>query len=211
VDDPASPPTGIPPADTLRWAVIGPHTDEQMAAEGLRRVRTLVELRRPLPLEPEMLAAVPRIPVRAFQPGVDEAGFLAVNNAAFHWHPEQGGWDLERLDRELSKDWVDLDDFLVHEDPLGAIDGYCWTRHHPSDDLTAADGDPDVGEIWAIAASPDRHGSGLGTALVVEGIRHLTLAGLPVVILYTEETNEAARAMYDKLGFVLHERRGGYR
>lgn len=212
MDDPASPLPRIPSASTLRWAVIEPDTDDRMAADGLHRVRTLVELRHCLPLDPETTAGVRRIATRAFRPGTDEEGLLAVNNAAFSWHPEQGGWDRERLARELHREWVDIEGILVHEGPEGAIDGFCWTRVHPADDLMATnEGDPDLGEIYAIAAHPDRHGTGLGSALVVAGLHHLTLAGLSVAILYTEESNESARAMYDRLGFVLHERRGGYR
>jgi mycothiol synthase len=212
VDDPAAPLSQIPPADTLRWAVLAPDTDAQMSAIGLHRVRTLVELRRTLPVDPEIAASAPRIVTRTFRPGADETDFLEVNNAAFWWHPEQGGWDRVRLDGELHQDWVDPEGVLVHEGAEGRLDGFCWTRIHPADELTAAsEEDADLGEIYAIAAHPHRHGAGLGSALVLAGLEHLTQRGLRVAILYTEEANGAARAMYDRLGFHLHERRGGYR
>jgi mycothiol synthase len=212
VDDPAAPLSQIPPADRLRWAVLGPHTDEEMSAEGLHRVRTLVELRRTLPVEPELAAGLPTITTRAFRPGADEAGFLEVNNAAFWWHPEQGDWDRVRLGEELHLDWVHPSGILVHEGPDGRLDGFCWTRIHPADDLmVATEDDPDLGEIYAIAAHPNRHGTGLGSALVLAGLDHLHREGLGIAILYTEEANDAARSMYDRLGFHLHERRGGYR
>ena len=36
-------------------------------------------------------------------PGLDaRAEFLRVNNAAFHWHPEQGGWTSAQLDERLA-------------------------------------------------------------------------------------------------------------
>jgi mycothiol synthase len=183
-----------------------------MSAIGLRRVRTLVELRRALPVDPAIAATAPNIVARTFRPGDDEAGFLEVNNAAFWWHPEQGDWDRARLDAELHQDWVDPDGILVHEGADGLLDGFCWTRIHPSDELmTSSEDESDLGEIYAIAAHPRRHGTGLGSALVLAGLEHLTHQGLAVAILYTEESNAAARAMYDRLGFHLHERRGGYR
>lgn len=180
-------------------------TDEAMAARGLRRARTLVQLRRPLPVE-DGLRRAPAITTRPFRPGLDDDGFLAVNNAAFWWHPEQGGWDHARLAAVLSEDWVDLDGFLVHDDPDGRVDGYCWTRVHP-----AIGTDPALGEISAIAATPSRHGTGLGSALVVAGLDHLHREGLAVGMLFAEEDNEPAHRMYERLGFSVHERRGGYR
>lgn len=212
MDDPAAPLSQIPAAETLRWAVLAPDTDEQMSAVDLHRVRTLVELRRTLPVGSELADAVPRKATRTFRPGADETDFLEVNNAAFWWHPEQGGWDRARLDAELHQRWVDPGGILVHEGADGHLDGFCWTRIHPFDELmTSSEDEADLGEIYAIAAHPRRHGTGLGSALVLAGLEHLTHQGLRVAILYTEESNTAARAMYDRLGFHLHERRGGYR
>lgn len=178
----------------------------------MQRVRTIVQLRRRLPLEAELVARCPAAETRPFQPGSDDAQLLSVNNSAFAWHPEQGGWSLARLRDELDQPWVDLPGLLVHEGADGRLDGFCWTRVHPGDDPTmVASGDPPLGEIYAIAADPSRHGTGLGTALVVAGLDHLSRQGLGVAMLYSEEGNAAARAMYDKLGFTVHERRGGFR
>jgi mycothiol synthase len=182
--------------------VLGPGTDEEMAAIGLRRVRTLVELRRPLPLDPASRAGIAGIRTRPFDPGRDTDALLEVNNAAFDWHPEQGGWDRARLAEALAQRWVDPDGLLVHDGDDGVLDGFCWTRVHT---------DRQLGEIWVIGAHPDRHGSGLGAALVAAGLDHLHERGLRTVTLFTEAENRPARRMYDRMGFALHETRGGYR
>ncbi|MCZ7630430.1 MAG: GNAT family N-acetyltransferase [Microthrixaceae bacterium] len=191
--------------------------DARMADQGAQRVRTLVQLRRSLPSMTTHAGGIPEVQVRTFDPGHDVQGLLATNNAAFDWHPEQGRWDTERLERALAQHWVDPAGILVHdsEDPAlgdGHIDGFCWTRVHPADepDIAAA-GDPALGEIWVIATDPAVHGTRLGPAMVVAGLDHLAERGLRVANLFTEEDNRAALSMYARLGFTVHQRRGGYR
>jgi mycothiol synthase len=177
--------------------------DERMARRGLTRVRTLVQLRRPLPL-PAPLDADPA-PVRPFRPGPDDDDWLRVNNRAFHWHPEQGGWDRTRLRSVLGEPWVDLKGFLVHDGPDGRLDGFCWTKVHG-----ATDADPPLGEIYVIASDPAAHGSGLGRGLVVAGLRHLSGRGLGTAMLWVEADNIAARRLYDRLGFAVHHEDAAY-
>lgn len=220
---PARPP--IPAADTLEWreahgtALDLEDADSEMRERGSTRVRTLVQLRRSLPLEPESRVGIPLIATRRFDPTRDRADLLTVNNAAFDWHPEQGHWDLDRLEETLEESWVDPDGILVHDSPfegsdqgrVPGIDGFCWTRIHPADDPEVlAAGDPALGEIWVIAAHPVRHGTRLGPALVSAGLDHLDSRGLGTAMLYTEEDNASAMRMYDRLGFTVHLRRGGY-
>ncbi len=97
----------------------------------------------------------------------------------------------------------------MHDGDDGHIDGFCWTRVHPVGEVEDLDGR--VGEIWVIGVDPQRHRSGLGAALVAAGLDHLSALGLSVAMLFTEESNVAARRMYERMGFHLHERRGGYR
>jgi mycothiol synthase len=176
-----------------------------MAARGLVRVRLLDEMRRPLPVEDVTRAAADPLPVRPFRPGADDAGFLRVNNRAFTWHPDQSGWDAERLHRALAEPWVDLDGFLVHDGEDGRIAGCCWTRVHPGDG-----GRPAVGEIYVIAADPDRHGTGLGRALVLAGLDHLAKEGLGTAMLYVESDNAPAIRLYERLGFTVHHSDAAY-
>jgi mycothiol synthase len=168
--------------------------DERVATEaGLVLVREVLQLRRPLPAHP-----APPLAVRAFRPGVDDEAFLAVNNRAFRWHPDQSGWTVDDLQRHEAAAWFDPEGFLLHERD-GRLAGFCWTKVHPA----TAD-DPAMGEIYVIAADPDFTGIGLGRALTLAGLEHLAGLGLTVGMLHVEGTNEAARGLYDSLGFTVH-------
>ena len=172
-----------------------PGAEAAAAAAGFDPVRELRELRRPLP------AGDPGdLPVRAFRPGADDEAWLAVNNRAFAWHPEQGGWDAGDLARALAEPWVELDGFLVHERD-GALDGFCWTKLHP----TTGD-EPTLGEIYVIGVDPSAHGRGLGRALVLAGLDHLARAGAGTATLWVEADNAPALALYERLGFHEHAR-----
>lgn len=178
--------------------------DERAAAAGLRSTRDLFQLRRPLPVEAELRAGLPEIATRAFRPGVDEDAWVEVNNRAFADHPDQGNQTraaVEALEREP---WFDPAGFLVLDaDPAGPraghLDGFCWTKVHSGTD-------PPLGEIFVIGVDPSAHGRKLGPALTVAGLDHLAGRGLTQGMLYVDEANTAARAMYDRLGFTEHHR-----
>jgi len=200
-------PTDGPPTDpnAVRW--VSPATaatDAEMAALGLTRVRELYQMRRTLPLPRDLVATTRVIETRPFRPGVDDQGFLAVNNRAFSWHPDQGGWGPEQLSGRMGEPWFDVDGFLIHDGPDG-IDGFCWTKVHPA---TAED--PALGEIYVIAADPSTRGTGLGRALTVAGLEHLSSAGLTVGMLYVESDNTPAVQLYERLGFTVHHSDAAY-
>ena len=184
-------------------------------AAGYELTRTTLQLRRSLPLAPEVVArslgAGPgpgASGMRSFRPGHDEGGWVRVNNRAFAWHPDQSGWTVEDLERKEAEPWFRADGFVVHESAgepgPPTLDGFCWTKIH-------ADTHPPLGEIFVIGVDPDAHGHGLGRALVVAGLDWLAGQGLADAMLYVEADNAAAVGLYRDLGFTEHQARRWWR
>jgi len=165
---------------------VGSQSDKVPTTAGFTRFRDLLRLRRQLPALKTDLATRPFT-------ADDATAFLAVNNAAFEWHPEQGDMMVEDLESRQSERWYEPGGFLLHEVD-GEVAGFCWTKVHD-------DESPALGEIYAIAVHPDHHGKGLGRALTLAGLAHLSGRGLRHAILYVESDNRPARRMYEGLGF----------
>ena len=139
--------------------------------------------------------------------GLDaRAEFLRVNNAAFHWHPEQGGWTPAQLDERLAVDWVDTGAIFLAVDVAGGaggaaaprLAGFHWTK------TVAEPGEPVEGEVYVVAVDPADQGRGLGGVLTSLGVEHLEgPAGAESVVLYVEGDNAPAIRTYEKLGFTV--------
>lgn len=164
--------------------------------EGFDELRSLHQLRCSLPLDGPVLAT------RPFVPGQDEERLLRVNNRAFASHPDQGNLTVEDLAAAATQPWYDPDGIRLYEDPADpdVLAGFCWTKIHEP----IADGEPALGEIYAIGVDPDHHGKGLGKPMTAAGLAWLADAGLTTGMLYVEADNEPALATYYKLGFELH-------
>jgi mycothiol synthase len=116
---------------------------------------------------------------------------LAVINRAFEGHPENGNWMMSDLKERMEQEWYNPAGFLVDRVD-GVVKSFCWTKVHP-------DG---VGEIYLLAVDPAFSGSGLGRALTIRGLDYLGgNAGCSEAIVYTAGGNEAARTLYESVGF----------
>jgi mycothiol synthase len=174
--------------------------DRIAAAVGMSAERRLLQLRRPLP------TGLPAgVETRPFVPGQDEAAWLQVNNRAFAWHPEQGGWDLATLQAREAEPWFDPEGFLLH-DRDGRLAAFCWTKLHP-----ATTADPELGEIYVIAVDPDFTGLGLGKALTLAGLASISERGVTTGMLFVDESNTTAVGLYERLGFTTHRVDVAYR
>ena len=151
------------------WVMQASAADDDAAppARGSSPERDLLQMRVPLPLPAEVVAATRPLVTRAFVVGRDEGPWVETNNRAFAGHPEQGAWTVAELRERMAADWVELDDFLVADDPDGpGLIGACWTKVH-------RDRRPVLGEIYVIDVDPRHHGQGWGRSLTVAGLTHL--------------------------------------
>jgi mycothiol synthase len=164
--------------------------DRIASAAGLAQTRDLYQMRRPLPVDERW-----ELSTRPFRPGLDDEAWLAVNNRAFDWHPEQGGWDVAMLKAREAEPWFDADGFLLHWSG-DRLAGFCWTKIH-------TENDPPLGEIYVIAVDPDFQGTGLGRRLVLAGLDYLWRKGMTVGMLYVDATNRPAVKLYHDLGFEI--------
>lgn len=188
----------LPSGSAVTWWTHGDDFSSGIARSlGMRAGRTLLQMRRTLPID-----ARTDIEVRPFRPGHDEHAWLEVNNAAFGWHGEQGGWDIITLLQREREPWFHAEGFLLHERD-GRLAGFCWTKLHESSPADHHSGHHTDGEIYVIAVHPDFHGLGLGRGLTVAGLASLHRAGATHAMLYVDGANAAAIALYRDLGFEV--------
>ncbi|MFI9028765.1 mycothiol synthase [Streptomyces sp. NPDC053560] len=199
----------------LRLWAHGGHPAARHLAQtlGLTLFRELRQMRRPLtdldlpePVLPE------GVTVRTFQPGTDDAAWLAANAEAFAHHPEQGSLTQRDLDDRKAESWFDPKGFFLAErqeeasrsdSPRGGggrregeLVGFHWTKKHAEEGL---------GEVYVVGVRPGAQGGGLGKALTAIGLRHLAAEGVPTAMLYVDADNVPAVTVYERLGFVTHE------
>lgn len=162
--------------------------------------RELAFMTRPLTEPPPAPSLPPGVALRPYHPGPhDDAAFLAVNNAAFLGHPENGGWTAADLAERRSLDWFDADGLLMAWRG-GELLGFHWTKWHGHDEDPPAH-EP-VGEVYVLGISPAAQGLGLGRALLRAGLVHLHGRGCRRVVLYVDTASAPARRLYATEGFT---------
>ncbi|MGC2939254.1 MULTISPECIES: mycothiol synthase [unclassified Brevibacterium] len=177
------------------------HGDHPAAAHlaqkyGLGRDRVLYQMRTDTGLSLDGLPqsiSPERVEIRSFAPG-DEDGWLAVNNAAFDWHPEQGGQTRADIDAVVTAADFDPDTFIIAARE-GEIIGFHQTK------ITDTDGQGRLGEVYVVGVDPRIHAKGVGKALTIEGMRRMVAVGADVIELYVESDNAPALGLYERLGF----------
>ena len=192
------------PDGRLRLWAHGEHPAAAAMARalGFRRSRSLWQMRRSL------YAALPSpvvpagVSVRAFEPGLDDEAWVRLNSLAFRDHPEQGDWDLDDLHRRMREPWFDPAGFFLAERE-GRLVGFHWTKVHGGDGH--GHGHEPIGEVYVVGVDPAEHGTGLGKALTLIGLRHLRHLGLPDAMLYVDADNAPAIGLYTRLGFTRWE------
>jgi mycothiol synthase len=161
----------------------------------LRPARELIMMSRPLNEISD--AGVPQdVSIRTYQGRTDHPELLSVNNAAFAWHPEQGGWTETDVAQRISEPWFDPEGLILAFDrESGELLGFHWTKVHG----------PGLGEVYVLGVDPKAQGRGLGGTLTMLGLAHLARrlgpSGEAAVMLYVESDNSAAIKTYERLGF----------
>lgn len=164
---------------------------------GLVAVRELLQMRRSLHDVP-VAGSREGIRIRTYAGPADDPELLRVNNAAFAWHPEQGGMTEADLAERRSEPWFDPAGlFLAFDEQTEALLGFHWTKVHSNE--------PGFGEVYVVGVDPPAQGRGLGNLLTLIGLTHLAQvladSAEPTVLLYVEADNTAAVHTYQRLGF----------
>ena len=172
------------------------------ARAGLTAQRELWRMRRGLDVPLPDVVVPDGVRIRSLAVGADEAELLRVNNAAFAWHPEQGGWTLDDVAEREAEPWFDPDGVLLAVDVTAPqhVLGFHWTKVHATG-TGEADATAPVGEVYVLGVDPAAQGRRLGQALTLAGLVHLRDLGLGAVVLYVEADNAAAVRLYRDLGF----------
>jgi mycothiol synthase len=176
--------------EMIDWWTRGPKSCEYPKGEVIRMLQ-LLRVKLPVAVEPVPEGAV----LRCFEADRDADAWLEQNNAAFAHHPEQGAWHQADLDERTKEPWFDPSGFLILEID-GRIAASCWTKVHELH--------PDrFGEIYVISVHPDFQGHHLGRIMVTQGLNNLCHKGVSNAVLFVDESNTAARKLYDSIGFRL--------
>jgi len=172
------------------------------AALELVAARELLQMRRNLTGLPAVTESAGTL-LRTYAGSEDDAELLRVNNAAFAWHPEQGGWTEQDLAERRGEAWFDAAGlFLAADAGTGKLLGFHWTKIHG----------PELGEVYVVGVDPAAQGRGVGRLLTLVGLHYLAerLGAGATVMLYVEANNSAAVKTYKALGFDVASRDVAY-
>jgi mycothiol synthase len=161
--------------------------------------RTVLEMRGPVPPKSEIPKGV-RIQsavdckMNAVQLG---SRVVAVNNAAFGTHPDQGGLMTGDVVRRIAARWFDPSLLLFAIDGDGNDVGFVWMKCEPARPI----------ELYVVGVLPDANIKGLGRALITHGFHQAaSLSRADGAFLFVDAANSRATALYRSLGFTAVRR-----
>lgn len=133
----------------------------------------------------------PAIVIRGPRPG--DLGWLVERHGALY--AEEYGWDasFERLVARIAADFDPETDQAWVAELAGTRAGCVLCVHQ--DETTAM--------LRTLLVEPQARGSGLGSQLVTEVIRHAKARGYTTLTLWTNDVLAAARRIYERAGFTL--------
>lgn len=175
------------------WSPQGAH-DPVLERRGFTKRRRLLQLRRSLPMRRSPVWP-PGVSVTTFLERSDVNRLVEINSLSFEDHPERSSWSEGDFNRLRRRDWWNPSGLRLALSG-GDIVGFCWTKVHRRRQL---------GEIYVLAVDPQERRRGIGEALTIEGLRHLSEdEGMETAMLYVDGDNSTARRLYERLAFTQH-------
>ena len=159
----------------------------------LAPVRELMQMRRSLRDVPDAEVG-DGVRIRTYAGPADDAELLRVNNAAFAWHPEQGGWTAGRHSTSGAPRPGSTPQglFLAFDGDTGRLLGFHWTKVHADR--------PGLGEVYVVGVDPAAQGRGLGRLLTVVGMRMAGASDWPALALPARPRGDALRRVRQHRG-----------
>lgn len=165
---------------------------------GLRTVRELLIMRRPLGEDLDPVDYPPGIRVDRFRRG-DLDQLIRVNAEAFANHPEQGLMTMGDATTRMSQPWFRPEDLLVARDEHGTVVGFHWTK-------ITRDAGKTQGEVYVLAVNPAYERRGIGSALLRSGLLHMRKRGADHAWLYVEADKARVVELYTSDDFeTIHK------
>lgn len=165
-------------------AALHPSETEAFVANGFDELdRLLVLTHDMVDIDPDRRPLGPGLRVRRARPG-DRDRALAVEGRAF-----EPFWRLDRAGLHDAEAATPAHRLRVVAEG-GRVLGYAVTGRAGRQ-----------GFLQRLAADPDRHGHGIGSALVVDALRWADHHGVRRTLVNTQFHNDRARALYEQLGF----------
>jgi DNA-binding MarR family transcriptional regulator/GNAT superfamily N-acetyltransferase len=139
-------------------------------------------------------AAKPHVALRPFRGG--DLGWVLARHAALY--AEEYGWGrtFELLVADV------IAEFLRNFDPAREA---CWIAEvdgEPAGSVMLVDAGSDVAKLRLLLVEPRARGLGVGRGLVEECVRFARAGGYRKITLWTQRVLVAARAIYQRAGFV---------